>query len=141
MTKDENRSALSKRSHQQDVVRSSIMDRFDHPTAEQVYMKARQKCPKISLATVYRNLDKLVNEGVVNKFTVQGEPDHYDPVRKEHYHVYCTNCGRILDIDIEMNDKLSKLIRKQTGVLVNSIQLLAKGFCKDCVLSNEKGEG
>lgn len=128
----------TKYSRQQDVVRESIMNRFDHPTAEQVYKTARRNCPKISLATVYRNLDRLVNEGVVNKFTVQDEPDHYDPAQEEHYHVHCKCCKRIYDIETKIYCQLSDIIREQTEIEMESIQLLAEGICKKCIYKTGK---
>lgn len=130
---ENNKLTSTKRSYQQDVVRDSIMDRFDHPTAEQVYKTARRNCPKISLATVYRNLDRLVEEGLVDKFSVPDEPDHYDPITSEHYHVHCECCNRIYDVEARITNKLSNLIRKQTGVETRSIRLLAEGICRKCV--------
>jgi Fur family ferric uptake transcriptional regulator/Fur family peroxide stress response transcriptional regulator len=122
----------TKRSLQQDAVRAAVAERSDHPTAEQVHEAARCSCPKISLATVYRNLDRLVDEGAVGKFAVPGEPDHYDPLQGEHYHVRCLCCGVINNIDIKIAHRLSRLIRRQTGIDMQSIQLLAEGVCEQC---------
>jgi Fe2+ or Zn2+ uptake regulation protein len=128
----------TKRSLQQDAVRAAIVDRSDHPTAEQVHETARCDCPKISLATVYRNLDKLVDEGVVEKFSVPDEPDHYDPAQGEHYHVRCRCCGKIYDVEAKLARRLTKLIHKQTGVETQSIQLLADGVCQKCICKIRK---
>jgi Fur family peroxide stress response transcriptional regulator len=123
---------ISKYSRQRDLVRRAIACRYDHPTAEDVYLTLRQTEPKISLATVYRNLDKLVDDGLVSKFMVPDEPDHYDPVRGEHYHVRCEQCGRIFDINLRLAKKLAHIIKKQTGLNMTTLQLIADGRCEHC---------
>jgi Fur family peroxide stress response transcriptional regulator len=128
----------TKNSAQREAVKSAILDRFDHPTAEDVYLTVRKSCPRISLATVYRNLDRLVDEGLVDKFVVPGEPDHYDPVRGEHYHVRCRHCDKIYDIDAKIAKKMAALIKSQTGVSMKSLQLIADGICENCDCNNGK---
>jgi Fur family peroxide stress response transcriptional regulator len=97
-----------------------------------VHFSVRQNNPRISLATVYRQLENLTNEGLVKKFVVPGEPDHYDATTIEHIHAYCSECGRIFDVDI----KLSKLLKHQledSGKLkVDDYQLIASGVCNKC---------
>ena len=133
----DDKSVVSKHSYQKDVVRVSVVNRFDHPTAESVYLSARAICPKISLATVYRNLDRLVNEREIKRLTVPGSPDHFDPVRKEHYHVLCICCGKLFDVEFKIRREFSKLIGRQTGVTMQSIQLIAKGLCVKCAKNKD----
>jgi Fe2+ or Zn2+ uptake regulation protein len=121
-----------KRSRQRESVKEAILGCYDHPTAEEVFWTVRATDPRISLATVYRNLDKLVDEGLVDKFVVPDQPDHYDPVRQEHYHARCLGCGRIFDIDMVIKRKMARLVRRQTGVEMTSLQIIAEGWCRRC---------
>lgn len=128
-------------SRQREAVKNNILSRFDHPTAEMVYLTVRETEPRISLATVYRNLDHLVDKGLVEKFMVPGEPDHYDPVSHEHYHIRCRGCGEIYDVNLQFADYFSRQVKNQTGVSTLSVQVIAEGVCENCKSqSNMKGE-
>lgn len=133
--------ATSRSSRQREAVKADILGRYDHPTAEMVYLTVRETEPKISLATVYRNLDHLVDIGLVNKFMVIGEPDHYDVVRHEHYHIKCRNCGEIADVNLQLAEYFSQQIKAQTGMDMFSLQIVAEGVCENCKSQiNMKGE-
>lgn len=139
----ENNQTSTKHSRQREIVKNDILNRYDHPTAEAVYLTVRVLEPKISLATVYRNLDYFVDEGLVEKFMVPNEPDHYDPVSYEHYHVKCNNCGEISDVNIQLSDYFARQVKSQTEISVKTLQIIAEGICESCKSqsnSNMKGE-
>ena len=69
-----------------------------HPTADEVYNLVRPRLPRISLGTVYRNLDILADEGEVVKLEAAGFSKRFDGATAPHRHVRCTRCGRIADI-------------------------------------------
>ena len=70
-----------------------------HLTAEQIYATLKQRYPTMVLATVYNNLKKLSQSGMVRKVTVEGQPDRYDR-KTRHDHLICADCGALLDIDL-----------------------------------------
>jgi Fur family peroxide stress response transcriptional regulator len=121
-----------KHSTQKDLVSNNILHRYDHPTAEAVLSSVREISPKISLATVYRHLDRLVKEGLVNRIIVPGGPDHFDPVRHEHIHAYCTECGELFDVNLPIADRLAAKIKSDTGLEVDHVHFIASGLCKKC---------
>jgi Fe2+ or Zn2+ uptake regulation protein len=123
---------MQKNSAQRDKVKDDVLHRFDHPTAEMVYFSVRQKSPRISLATVYRHLENLTNEGLIHKFVVPNEPDHYDATMEEHVHAHCTDCGKIFDVPIKLSDALKRQIGKSGKIKINDYQLLASGICQKC---------
>lgn len=124
--------ASSRSSRQREAIKNNILNRCDHPTAENVYLAVRETEPRISLATVYRNLDYLVESGLIEKFMVSGEPDHYDSVSDEHYHVRCKYCGEISDVDIQLHDYFARQVKNQTGVNINFLHVIAEGMCNNC---------
>ncbi|HEU68612.1 MAG TPA: transcriptional repressor, partial [Candidatus Acetothermia bacterium] len=75
-------------------VLEAIQGRTDHPTAEDVYHSLREQGSRTSLATVYRALRVLAEEGFVREVHGLG-PDRFDPVRKPHYHLVCRRCNRV----------------------------------------------
>ncbi|MCL1929825.1 transcriptional repressor [Candidatus Saccharibacteria bacterium] len=129
---------MQKQSIQRDVVKNDVLHRFDHPTAEMVHFSARQKCPRISLATVYRHLENLTKEGLIHKFTVPGEPDHYDATANEHIHALCESCGEIYDITVRLSKILKRQVEKGGKIKLNDYQLLASGICHKCNKSERK---
>jgi len=123
---------MPKKSVQRDIIRANILHRFDHPTAEMVWTSVRQTNPRVSLATVYRNLESLVREGEIHRFVVPNEPDHYDATQTEHIHAHCRECGQIFDIDVKLNKRLSERVKAIAGVEVDKVQLIATGVCQKC---------
>ena len=69
-----------------------------HPTAEEVLASVRKSQPGIGLATVYRTLNLLAEEGLIRRIPVNGAPDRFDGTLAEHEHVICRRCGRVRDI-------------------------------------------
>jgi Fur family ferric uptake transcriptional regulator len=74
-----------------------IMDH--HPTADELYHKVRERLPRISLGTVYRNLEKLAGSGIIRKLDYAGSQMRFDGDLHSHQHIRCIECGRIEDID------------------------------------------
>jgi Fur family transcriptional regulator, peroxide stress response regulator len=69
-----------------------------HPTAEEVFAAVRSKIPKISLATVYKALEAMVDSQLANKLTSSDGPARYDLHNSEHYHLRCLTTGRVFDL-------------------------------------------
>ena len=101
-----------------------------HPTAEDVYAAVRTQIPKISLATVYKALEALVDCGLASKLDYADGPARYDKRTDAHYHLRCVNTGQVRDLDVpydpELLDKLNKDVVEQLrrqGVHVNGYRL------------------
>jgi Fe2+ or Zn2+ uptake regulation protein len=103
-----------------------------HPTAEEVFLAVKQELPKISLATVYKNLESLVACGAASKLTYGDSAARYDIRADHHYHSRCLKCGRITDIDPEAEDQLLKLIKTPGGFKVEDLRVELVGYCKNC---------
>jgi Fur family peroxide stress response transcriptional regulator len=81
-----------------------------HPTAEEVYSAVRRRIPRISLATVYKALDALVDSRLAAKISSADGPARYDCRHDHHYHLRCTKTGKIRDLDTPFDpDLLYKL--------------------------------
>ena len=100
-----------------------------HLTAEEIFILAKKEMPAIALGTVYRNLNILVEEGLLNRITIAGRPDKFDHVRDEHEHLICQKCGKLLDIKV---DGIRDKIKAATGEDVLSVSLNAYYICEDC---------
>ena len=105
--------SLIKHSRQRECIKEFLADRFDHPTAETIYLNVKKEFPNISLGTVYRNLSLLTNQGLIRKLSTGIGPDRFDGNTSQHYHVLCTECGSVLDLDMENIDHINTLAGSQ----------------------------
>ncbi len=90
---------------QRRVILDEIRKVKTHPTADEVYEMVRQKMPKISLGTVYRNLEKLSEKGFIKKISVAGLQKRFDGNTEPHYHFRCQKCTSVIDVpDLPVHD-------------------------------------
>ncbi len=105
-----------------------------HLTVEQIYAEMKNKYPKIALATVYNNVNKLWKAGKIRKVSVENMPDRYDRLTK-HDHLVCQKCGKLADISFE---DLTASLRRQLGEDFFSYDLKVFYLCPDCRTQEEK---
>ncbi len=98
-----------KHSRQRDMIKEFLMTRKDHPTADVVYMNVRQLNPNISLGTVYRNLTLLADIGEIARLRVGDGVDHFDADTSPHYHFVCSECGSVIDLEMDNIDDIITL--------------------------------
>lgn len=103
-----------------------------HPTAEEVYLAVKQKLPRISLATVYKNLEKLVECGAATKLSYGDAAARYDIRTDHHYHTRCLGCGELRDFESEEGIKLLQQLAPETGFTVEDYRLELLGRCGNC---------
>lgn len=103
-----------------------------HPTAEEVFLSVKRGLPKISLATVYKNLEALVECGAATKLTYGDGSARYDIRTDHHYHTRCLDCGRIADLDAAQGDEWLRQIKPRGGFKVKDFRLELLGYCRDC---------
>ena len=106
----------------------------EHLTVEQIFQKLRDIHPQVVLATVYNNLNRLLEEGLIRKVSVEGMPDRYDKMKK-HDHLVCKRCGKLADITLE---DLTASLKKQLGNDFLSYDLKVFYICPAC---REKEDG
>lgn len=110
-----------------------------HPTADEVYGMVAKKHPAISKATVYRNLNKLADEGAVTHVKIPDGADCFDSMTHRHYHIRCRECGRVFDVDMPYLSGLEERIADTHGFDVDGHEIVFSGLCPDCKIKNEKG--
>jgi Fe2+ or Zn2+ uptake regulation protein len=130
------RQKLSTRGAQLTTQRAAVHEYLSgvehHPTAEEVFLAVKSKLPRISLATVYKNLEALVKCGAVSKLAYGDASARYDIRTDHHYHTRCLECGKIWDLDAPGGSKLLEHIKPQTGFEVKDYRLELLGYCREC---------
>lgn len=101
-----------------------------HPTAKEVYVYVKTKCPSISKGTVYRALSSLTQAGKVHHIKVPNGADCYDWNCKNHYHLACCKCGKICDIDVPYAAHFNYV--PLNGAFIISHTALFYGECPHC---------
>ncbi len=121
-----------KYSRQRELILKTLRENGIHPTAEQLYEFIRQEEPTISLATVYRNLNLLAENGVIKRIDGLEGTTHFDHQTHDHYHFICTKCHRVFDVPYEIAPDLAESASKETGLNITSYDIAFRGICKDC---------
>ena len=98
-----------KHSRQRDMIKTFLMSRKDHPTADVVYMNVRKDFPNLSLGTVYRNLTLLSEMGEIKRLRLGDGVDHFDYDTSPHYHFVCTDCGSVIDLEMDNIDTIQDI--------------------------------
>ncbi|RME91717.1 MAG: transcriptional repressor [Verrucomicrobia bacterium] len=104
-----------------------------HFSADQLLLWARQRDPRVSLATVYRTLGLLVESGLVREIELGGDRKVYDPNvahRPEHLHLICADCGRIVEFDHDQLGRLLKQVAHELGFEIVSHRLQITARCE-----------
>jgi Fur family ferric uptake transcriptional regulator/Fur family peroxide stress response transcriptional regulator len=99
-------------------------------TAEDIFLECKAKEIKVSVATVYRNLASMAEQGLIRKISVTGQPDHYDRNMCRHEHIMCEVCGKLRDVRVE---GLEELLENSVGVKLNSYDLCMRYICPECM--------
>jgi Fe2+ or Zn2+ uptake regulation protein len=103
-----------------------------HPAAADVFLNVKRKLPGISLATVYKNLEALVECGMISKLAFGDAAARYDARTDHHYHTRCLGCERIWDLDAEEGSIVLKQIKPQAGFRTTDYRLELSGYCRQC---------
>lgn len=120
-------------SRQRQVIFEAITQTKEHPTAEQVYEMAREKCPTLGLATVYRNIAKLKEDGHIISVGVVDGHDRLDGTVSPHPHFVCRECNAVIDVDISaVGDTMCHDVKKRYGVIPEHYDITFWGHCADC---------
>jgi Fur family peroxide stress response transcriptional regulator len=107
-----------------------LLQKRDHPTAEEVFLRARRATPEISLATVYNCLDALVRSGLARQVTVDRGATRFCPNMQEHCHFYCDACDRVFDIVLP--GQSPRGIMLPAGFKAARFEIAIHGLCAGC---------
>lgn len=103
-----------------------------HPTAAQVYRAVRERIPRISLGTIYRNLDILFKAGLIQKLELAGKEKRFDGTTENHYHVRCVSCGRVEDVSTNEVPPVESTIQGMSDYEIVAYRLEYIGICPEC---------
>ena len=115
-----------------------------HVSAAEIASELAERGERVGLTTVYRRLERLVEEGSVKKFAVDGGSACYQYVGGgeccEHFHLKCEDCGKLIHLQCRTFDRLREHILQEHGFLSDPGRTTLYGFCSECRARREKTE-
>jgi Fe2+ or Zn2+ uptake regulation protein len=112
-----------------------LLEERDHPTATEVFQRAKVGMPSISLATVYNCLETLVDCGLVRQVHIDREPTRYCANLHEHGHFICSDCGSVTDVELRSHASPNperSWWKLPPGYTVTSVEVTLRGHCPHC---------
>ena len=122
-----------KYSRQRECIKTFLMGRKDHPTADTVYMHVRQEYPNISLGTDYRNLTLLSDIGEISRLNVGDGVDRFDADTSPHQHIVCSCCGCVQDVYLPDAEKILNYAGNFYEGIITTQTINFRGTCSDCL--------
>ncbi len=117
---------------QRRVILEEIRSMDTHPTADQIYELVRRRLPRVSLGTVYRNLELLSAHGLIQKLELGGAQRRFDGNPEAHYHVRCLSCGRVYDSEVPVAADLNRAQQAASDFVIKGHRLEFIGYCRAC---------
>lgn len=115
------------------LVLNAVKQLSNHPTADDVYSYVEKLYPNISKATVYRNLNSLVEDGMLTKISVPDGADRFDHTLEKHYHIKCMECKEFMDLDLDYMQDLDDKVSELSKYKILSHDIAFKGLCPNCI--------
>lgn len=112
-----------------------------HPTALWIYDELRKEFPDLSQGTVYRNLSVLAEQGLVQVLRSGSSFDRFDADTSAHYHVICTECGKVDDVKMKADAAIETEAAGATGYRISGHRLDFYGVCSECQKKNTANRG
>lgn len=117
---------------QRRVVLEVIRSTDGHLTANEVFLAAKRVLPSISFATVYNSLRYLKDSGHIAEISFGNGASRFDRITHRHDHAICSNCGKLVDIEIEMPANLIETAARKSHFRAESLEFTLRGVCPDC---------
>ena len=123
-----------KATRQRQVILEELRKVTSHPSADKIYEMVRRRLPRISMATVYRNLEMMAETGQILKLQTPEGPMSFDGDTSHHHHIRCRECGRIYDVpgDVEVSVGIPGDLGLRTGFDDVDYSVQFTGVCPDC---------
>ncbi len=117
---------------QRQIILEELAKVKSHPTASELYDMVRKRLPRIGLGTVYRNLELMADNGMILKLEVGGTQKRFDATTDPHYHIRCSCCGKVEDMEVPVIDNLVTAAAEHSSYQILGHHVEFTGVCPDC---------
>ena len=123
---------------QREVLIQELKKLRSHPTADDLYTRVQRRLPRISLGTIYRNLEVLCRFGLIQKIELAGKKKRFDGNLDEHCHIRCVRCGRVDDVPVKPDASIARRIRRKLKYRITGHRLEFMGVCPACAARSRR---
>ena len=123
---------------QRQIILEELGKVTSHPTANEVYDMVRRRLPRIGLGTVYRNLELMSDVGIILKLEVGGTQKRFDATVEPHYHIRCSSCGKVNDINIAVQAQINQVAEEASNYRILGHHIEFSGICKSCLEKSQE---
>lgn len=118
--------------NQREIILRELQRSYQHLTADELYERVKKFMPRISLATVYRNLETLSEAGIIGKLEISGRQKRFDADVRPHDHIYCLQCHRVDNIEFDRGLVNHDSVASAKGYRITGYRVEFKGICSSC---------
>ncbi len=119
-------------SRQREIILEALRNNVVHPTAEYIHSVLEKQYGSVSIATLYRNLNQLVDNGLIKRIDGLEVPSHFDHNTHEHFHFMCEKCKKIFDVSSDVAPDIVEKAQQELGAKINGYDIVFRGICNDC---------
>ena len=126
--------------NQRELILQELQKSRKHLTADELYERVKKVMPRISLATVYRNLETLSEAGLIGKLEISGRQKRFDYDVSDHDHIYCVQCHRVDNIILDRDAVEAPADLSAKGYTITGFRVEVAGLCPACTKKNQKAK-
>lgn len=126
--------------NQRETILKELRESMQHLSADELYERVKKVMPRISLATVYRNLEILSEAGIIAKLEISGRLKRFDHDVEEHDHIYCVQCHRVDNLEVDRHASHDVPEVSDKGYRITGYRLEVAGICPECQKRNRTKE-
>ena len=105
--------------------------RYGHINIDKLYEEVKEKFNSISLATIYKNINAMISNYLLEEVKLPNEKSVYEIVKNKHSHLLCKKCNDVIDVDIQLNS-INQDISSKLNFTVENTDVVISGICKNC---------
>ncbi len=105
-----------------------------HMSVDELYGAIKKKFPSISLATVYKNINAMLEKSFILEVKIPNQKSKYELAKESHSHVMCESCGKVEDITLDLHS-ITQKAANLTNYKINDDALVLSGICPSCKAS------
>jgi Fur family ferric uptake transcriptional regulator len=117
---------------QRTVILEELRKVDTHPSADEIYEMVRKRLPRISLGTIYRNLEILSENGDIRRLDTGCHLKRFDGRAEDHYHIRCLRCDRLVDAFVDLGADIDRPVKEASDFLILGHKLEFVGICPQC---------
>ncbi len=108
-----------------------LMDQYGHISVRDIFAKIKANFPTLSLATVYKNINAMLESNFIKELKIVGHDSKYELVKEDHSHMICNECGKVEDIDLETKTLITDA-KKISNYSIDESNIQLFGICPEC---------